>query len=288
MEITYDYYRIFYYAAKYGSFSRAAEVLFKGQPNITKTINNLEAQLGCKLFIRTNKGITLTQEGEMLYRHAEIAFENLSMAEEQIISERNLDGGLISVAATEIALYGSLIFAITEFNRDFPSVKFRIANCTSPTSIEAVKNGTADFAVVTLNDKIDDIFRITKIRDYREILCCKKGFAYDSKNIFASPLISVNRSSYTYKFFSEYLLSLGVHKEPDIEVATADQVLPLVKSGIGIGFISEFLCRDAIANGDVEEIPLENPPQKRNICLVEDRSKSLSLTARKLKEYICE
>ena len=288
MDITYDYYRIFYYAAKYGSFSRAAEALLKGQPNITKTINNLESQLGCKLFIRSNKGITLTPEGEKLYRHAEIAFENLNKAEAQIISERNLKGGLISIAATEIGLYGSLLSALTKFNRDFPSVKIRLSNFNSPKSLEAVKNGVADFAVVTLHEKADDIFRVTKIRDFREILCCKKGYKYDSDNIFACPLVSVNRSSYTYKHFKEYLLSLGINKEPDIEVATADQVLPLIKSGMGIGFVSEFMINESLINGDIEEISLDVLPLKRSICLVEDKSKSLSLAAKKLKEYMCK
>ncbi len=288
MNITYDYYRIFYYVAKYGSLSRAAEVLLKGQPNITKTINNLEAQLGCKLFIRSNKGIILTPEGEKLYNHAEIAFKNLSYAEEQIISERNLDGGLISIATTEIGLYGSLLSALTDFHKDFPNVKIRLTNFNSPQSLEAVKNGIADFAVVTLHDKTDDIFRITKIRDFKELLCCKKGYKYNGDNIFASPLISVGRSSYSYEFFREYLLSQNIHKEPDIEVATSDQVLPLIKSGIGIGFISDLLCHDALEFGDIEKIPLTVSPPMRSICLAEDKAKGLSLAAKKLKEYICK
>ena len=62
MEITYDYYRIFYYAAKYKSFSKAAEILMSNQPNITHFMNNLENQLGCRLFIRSNRGVTLTRE----------------------------------------------------------------------------------------------------------------------------------------------------------------------------------------------------------------------------------
>ena len=61
MEITYDYYRIFYYAAKYKSFSKAAEILMSNQPNITHFMNNLENQLGCRLFIRSNRGVTLTR-----------------------------------------------------------------------------------------------------------------------------------------------------------------------------------------------------------------------------------
>ncbi len=286
MDITYDYYRIFYYVAKYGSFSRTAEVLLKGQPNITKTINNLEAQLGCKLFVRSNRGVTLTPEGEKLFQHTEIAFENLYKAEQEIVSERCLDGGLISIATTEIGLYGSLLSALTEFKKDYPNVKIRLTNFNSPQSLEAVKNGIADFAVVTLHERADNVFRATKICDFREFLCCKKGYAYDRSNIFASPYISINRNSDTYKFYQQFLLTSDIYKEPDIEVATADQVLPLIKSGMGIGFVSEFLAKEMLIAGEIEEIALEVSPQLRSIYFVEDKSKSLSLAARKLKEYL--
>ena len=48
-----DYYRIFYYVAQYKSFSKAAEVMGNNQPNITRCMNILENELGCKLFIRS-------------------------------------------------------------------------------------------------------------------------------------------------------------------------------------------------------------------------------------------
>ena len=62
MEVTYDYYRIFYYAAKYKSFSQAATILMSNQPNVTRAIHNLESQLGCRLFIRSNRGAELTPD----------------------------------------------------------------------------------------------------------------------------------------------------------------------------------------------------------------------------------
>ena len=53
--ITYDYYRIFYFVAQYHSFTKAAEILKNNQPNITRCMNNLESELGCKLFIRSHQ-----------------------------------------------------------------------------------------------------------------------------------------------------------------------------------------------------------------------------------------
>lgn len=287
MDITYDYYRIFYYVAKYGSFSRAAQVLLRGQPNITKTINNLENQLGCKLFLRSSRGVSLTSEGEKLFRHAEIAFENLSKAENEIISERMLDGGLISIAATEIGLYGVLLPALTEFHRDFPKVKIRLSSLNSPQALNAVKNGIADFAVITLHKKTDSIFNIRALKNFTEPLCCRKGYTTGfSGNLFELPYISMNRSSDTYEFYKEYLQSCGIEKEPDFEVAAADQVLPLVKAGVGIGFVSRFLADEDLKCGIIEELKLPYPVKSRSICLVQIKNHSLSLVANKLTEYI--
>ena len=69
MNISYEHYRIFYYVAKYGSFTRAANALMNGQPNITRSMNLLEHELGCRLFTRSNRGVRLTPEGQKLYEH---------------------------------------------------------------------------------------------------------------------------------------------------------------------------------------------------------------------------
>ena len=55
MYISYDYYRVFYYVARYGNVSQAARLLLNNQPNLTRTIKKLEAELGCPLFSRSRK-----------------------------------------------------------------------------------------------------------------------------------------------------------------------------------------------------------------------------------------
>ena len=67
MNVNFEYYRIFYYVAKYHNFTKAAQALNNSQPNITRAMNCLEQQLNTTLFIRTNRGVQLTPEGERLY-----------------------------------------------------------------------------------------------------------------------------------------------------------------------------------------------------------------------------
>ena len=70
MHINLDSYRVFYYVAQYRSFTKAAEMLYSNQSNVTRTIKNLEQVLGCTLFNRTSRSVQLTPEGEELFfRH---------------------------------------------------------------------------------------------------------------------------------------------------------------------------------------------------------------------------
>lgn len=64
MNTNFENYKTFYFVAKYGNITAAAEALYSEQPNVTRAIKNLERDLGCVLFTRSNKGVTLTPEGE--------------------------------------------------------------------------------------------------------------------------------------------------------------------------------------------------------------------------------
>ena len=149
MEITYDYYRIFYYVATYQSFSKAAKILMSNQPNITRFINNLENQLGCKLFVRSNRGVQLTQEGRKLYQHVSVAYQHLHMAEVELMNEQRMDQGYITISASEIALHLLLLPVLEKFHKNYPGIRIRLLNHSTPQAVQAVKEGAVDLAVVT-------------------------------------------------------------------------------------------------------------------------------------------
>ena len=135
-------------------------------------------------------------------------------------------------------------------------------------------------------------FRVTRLRDFREILCAGGQYRYlgeqpqDLSVLEDCPVISLGRSTKTYEFYSQFLLSHDREWKTDIEVSTADQMLPLVRRGLGIGFIGEFFLGDALFSGEVREIPLKEPPPCRSICLVEDTSRHLSIASAKIAEIL--
>ena len=104
MYINYEYYRIFYHVAKCGNLTKAAEALQNSQPNLTRAIRNLESEIGCPLFSRTNRGMILTPEGEELYRHIQIACTEIEAGEAAVTQSRTLERGNVFLAASEGAL----------------------------------------------------------------------------------------------------------------------------------------------------------------------------------------
>ena len=141
MYVNCDYYRVFYYVAKYGSLSQAARLLLAGQPNLTRAIRNLEAALGCPLFTRSSRGMRLTPEGERLYAHIRVAFEHIEAGEAELAGSRSPESGTVFLAASEVALRCLLLPVLREYRRRFPGVHLRISNHCTPQAVAALRAG---------------------------------------------------------------------------------------------------------------------------------------------------
>ena len=149
MNVNFEYYKIFYYVAKYRNFTKAAQALENSQPNITRAMNCLEQQIHTTLFVRTNRGVQLTPEGEKLYTHVSAAMVQLMTAEEELTDSTGLSHGSIAIGASETALNIFLLDKLKAFHMKYPGIRLKIYNHSTPEAIEAVKSGKIDFAVVS-------------------------------------------------------------------------------------------------------------------------------------------
>ena len=75
--------------------------------------------------------------------------------------------------------------------------------------------------------------------------------------------------------------------EPDIEAATTDLILPMVKNDLGLGFLPQSLANDALRTGQAVQLQLEEPLPERYICLVYDTQRAPSVAARALQGMLC-
>ena len=99
MKTKLDYYKIFYETAKYSSFSMAAQSLYISQSAISQCIRQLEKDLGCQLFIRSKRGVSLTKEGEILFAKVENAINSIEQGETLLQRFHHLESGSLTIAA---------------------------------------------------------------------------------------------------------------------------------------------------------------------------------------------
>ncbi|THG29127.1 LysR family transcriptional regulator [Glaciibacter flavus] len=134
---------------EHGSFSAAAAALFISQPALTRRVALLERELHARLFLRSSRGVTLTDAGHGVMEPARRA-----LAEAESIREvlRRIHGGasgslrLISTNALSIRELGPLI---AEFHMSAPEVDLRVSNAdTSAEAFAALEAGAADLAIV--------------------------------------------------------------------------------------------------------------------------------------------
>ena len=295
MNISYDYYKIFYYVAKCGSFTQAANILLTGQPNLTRAIKILEAELGCTLLERTNKGVTLTDEGEKLYEDIAVAIEHIAAGEERIRANKSLEKGFVSIGATEIALRSFLLPILNRYCSSYPGIRVKIVNVSTPQALMMMKGGLVDFAVLTTPMEPSGLFTERVLKDFREVAVCGEFFRSLSEGAPLSlselceyPIVSLGNKTSTYEYYMKHFIQHGASFSVDIEAATADQLLPLIKHNLGIGFVPEdFLSENAETKG-IYRIPLINDMPMRSISMVKKKNHTLSLPARELERMIIE
>ena len=112
-------------------------------------MNNLETELGCHLFVRSNRGVSLTPEGQKLFNHVAIAFEQLELGEAELKRDQSLTSGLISIGVSENALRIMLLSKLEAFHNHYPHVRLKISNHSTPQAIASLESGLVDFAIVT-------------------------------------------------------------------------------------------------------------------------------------------
>ena len=289
MDISYDYYRIFYYAAKCGNLTKAAALLQNNQPNLTRAIKNLEAELGCTLFSRTNRGLILTPEGEALYRHVRVAFAEIAAGEEAITQSRTLEHGMVFLAASEGALRCLLLPVLREFRARHPGVHLRISNHSTPQAIAALHETTADFAVVTTPAALSPSLTQTRVRPIQEVPVCAPEFAallgrkVALADLAPYPLITLGAGTTSHSFYAAVFARRGAAFRPAIEAATADQIIPMAEAGLGVGIVPQ----EFLHPGDgVQVIELDEPLPPRAVCIVKRKGHPLSMAAKELERML--
>ena len=279
-----DLYKVFYMVAKCGSLTRAAEELYISQPAVSRSIKQLETQLGVSLFTRTHRGMQLSANGgKIIFEEVERALKLLSDAQNRISEMKTSATGTIRIGASDTIFEYFLADKIVEFNERFPAVKIELLADVTPQTIEKLKADKCDVAFVNLpidNDpelklygncmRLNDIFVTSE--KYAELTASEVGV----ESLKKYPLILMEQNTVSRRSLDNFLSSIGVNLEPSIEVGSWDLMKRLVSRGMGIGVIPRQYVENALRDGSLLEIKADIALPVRSVGMLLPRHTPLS------------
>jgi DNA-binding transcriptional LysR family regulator len=150
MDINFELYKVFYHVAKNLSFSAASHSLFISQSAVSQSIKLLENKLQTRLFIRSSKQVKLTQEGQILFRHIEQAFNFIKTGERSIEEINHLQKGQVRIGASDTICKYHLLPYFKKFNQLYPQIRIQVINRTSSACIDLLRKSMVDIAVINI------------------------------------------------------------------------------------------------------------------------------------------
>ncbi|WP_342050766.1 MULTISPECIES: LysR substrate-binding domain-containing protein [unclassified Cupriavidus] len=134
--------------AETGNFHRAAERLHMAQPPLSISIRKLEAELGTPLFVRTTRGVRLTQAGEAALNDARRALFHAGQARAAAVSAAHGERGALRIGFVGSATYALLPKLIPAFRDAHPGIELILHESTSASILDRIERGQLDAGLV--------------------------------------------------------------------------------------------------------------------------------------------
>lgn len=296
MNINYDYFKAFYYVATSGSMGKASEIMSLTPPTITKTIQNLEEQLNCQLFVRTSKGVQLTEAGETLLEYVRPGLNLLVAGANEISQLNSLEYGSVKFVMSEAAAH---YFALPEvfgaFCKTYPKIRLVIRHMPRKEALNSILLKENDFAILGLSEKeqyrnfnIQEIYPSDNIPIVGKPLkkLAEKPISIEEldRNY---PLIFTHAGFSIREYYEDMFRRHGLTFHPNIETPTLDIQLRAIHLGLGYSFVPYPHVKQAIEDGDLYQLKIQGEKDyKRTVCLLTAKDIPVSKAAKALIDII--
>lgn len=245
----FNLYRSFYAVAITGSFSEAARLLYVSQPSLSYNVKQLEEQLNINLFYRKINGVSLTLEGEKLFKNISQAFDSILEIEKYLSDVSSKNDSLVIGAPTHIVRF-FISPIVDKFLRMHPDMHLKVVEKSTNSLKSMLQKGEIDVMIdttFTINEDKDIV-----IDDLCSEKCCFAGKPELLKNcnsiekLSNLPLVLPSVGGNLRKIIEEYFSSSNIKVNPKIEAYTTETILSFVDKGYGVGFFYESSIKELL------------------------------------------
>ena len=270
MNLNFELYKIFYYVCSYMSITDTAKHLYVSQPAITKQIRNLEQALGVVLFVRSKRGLELTDDGRKLFKEIKIPVEKLLSIE----SKKGELPSVVRIIAGYSTSKNFLLKTLSKYNDIYPNVKFEVNFYPYHEAIDRLRNGKADLIFVNMKNHPNrdfDGLRLKSCFDVHDIFVVHKDYQgvipslLNILDLNQYPIICKAGKSVARNMIEQLFLEKGMKFQPRYELSNNWLIEEYVKDCLGIGLVTKEYIVEELQSGELIEIPTDVPLPVRDI-----------------------
>jgi LysR family transcriptional regulator, low CO2-responsive transcriptional regulator len=267
-----------------GSFSKAADRVFRTQPAVSIAVRRLEEEVGVALLDRTQKSPTLTEAGQIVYDYAQ---RILSLREEiatSVAELQSLQRGRVRIGANESTSLYLLPDIIMTFTQQYPQVKVEIYRHVSERLPREVLDRNVDFALTATEPQDRDLEAFPVLKDELILIMSPRHPLASRQSVSIKELGKESFVAHNVKTGSrlKVIEAFARHHTPlniTLELATIETIKRFVQRRIGLAFVPRMCVREELERGIFATVPVRGLTHNRTLWAAHRRGTEFSPAA---------
>lgn len=274
-------------AADLLSFAEAGRALGISASAVGKNVARLEQQLGLRLFHRTTRQVRLTQEGTLFHERCRRILDELHDARAAMQAAAQAPRGRLRVSLPTIG-YRFLLPVLPEFQARYPEVELDLD--FNDHLVDVVEAGLD--VVIRSGELADSRLVARRLGPFRFILAASPAYLAE-RGVPLTPADLAGHTSLRYRFLnSGKLEEWTLPGLPAMPIALAcnnmEAMLGAAVSGLGLAYMPDFLARDALARGELQQVLAEQLTHSGQFSALWPSSRQLSPKVRAFVDFASE
>lgn len=268
-------FKAFICVAEVGSISKASERLFVSQPALTKSIKQLENELGGQLFERKSRGVVLTTSGKYIYDRVKPLMDEVDDIYKYFDNVNKLKTGVLRIGTTTSNINFLLSHTLNKFITKFPNIEIKIRRGEYRNLISQLKNHEIDLAVLD-GEQVKPDLKIVKSYSvsYNVVGNNKFNNKFLKKSLtreeFAKqPLALIGKAHTSRTNIDSYFAKYNINLAPKYEMENYGLIIDLIKKGVAIGIVNPEYFETELEKKEIFVLKTDFEMEKRTIAVVE-------------------
>jgi DNA-binding transcriptional LysR family regulator len=262
--------------ARRGSISRAAEALFVTQPALTARLKSLERELGADLFVRTGRGMRLTDAGRAFLPFAHRSLQAVAEGRSLLAELARGGAGELAVGAAPAVSTYVLPAILERYHASYPNVQLAVRTGHSEEVLELVLREEVEIGLIRALRHPD--IESTPLYEDELVLVCDPAHPFAGRGEIAveeireERVILFDRTSSYHDLTAAFFREAGVVPRGVMELDNIDATKKMVRQGLGVAMVPHTAAAEELDAGTLRTVRIADaPPVRRRIVAIRRR-----------------